>query len=144
MKSSLDKCHLLVSANDNAAIRIGNFQIENTKRKTLLGIQFANKLSFDYNLSKICKKASRKLYALVIVTPYINLSKRNILMNAFFNSQYSYCPFIWKFHSCIINKKINRLHERSLRIIYCDKQSSFKELLEKVALFLFMRETSKY
>ena len=85
MKSSPDKCHLLVSANDNAAIRIGNFQIENTKRKTLLGIQFASKLSFDYNLSKMCKKVSRKLYALVIVTLYINLLKRNILMNTFFN-----------------------------------------------------------
>ena len=34
-------------------------------------------------------------------------------------------------HSRIINMKINRLHERCLRIIYCDKQSSFEELLEK-------------
>ena len=34
-------------------------------------------------------------------------------------------------HSHIINKKINRLHERCLRIIYCDKQLSFEELLEK-------------
>ena len=34
-------------------------------------------------------------------------------------------------HSRIINKKINRLHERCLRIIYCDNQSSFEELLEK-------------
>ena len=30
-----------------------------------------------------------------------------------------------------ITKKINRLHEKCLRIIYCNKQSSFKELLEK-------------
>ena len=28
-------------------------------------------------------------------------------------------------------KKINRLNERCLRIIYCDKKSSFEELLEK-------------
>ena len=34
MKSNPDKCHLLVSANDKVAIRIGNFQIENTKRKS--------------------------------------------------------------------------------------------------------------
>ena len=34
-------------------------------------------------------------------------------------------------HSRIINKKINRLHERSLKRIYGDKQSSFEELLEK-------------
>ena len=96
MKSSNpDNCHLLVSTNDNVAIRIGNFQIENIKREKLLGIQFDNKLSFDYHLSEICKKANRKLYALGRVTPYMNLSKIKILMNAFFNSQFSYCPPIW-------------------------------------------------
>ena len=52
-------------------------------------------------------------------------------MNAFFNSQFNYCPLIWMCHSRIINKKIHRLRERCLRIIYCDKQSSFEELLEK-------------
>ena len=114
MKSNPDKCHLLVSTNGNVKIRIGNFQIENTKREKLLGIQFDNKLSFDYHLSEICKKASRKLYALGRVTPYMNLSKRKILMNAFFNSQFSYCPLIWMCHSRIINKKINTLHGRCL------------------------------
>ena len=120
-----------VSTNDNVALRIGNFQIENTKREKLLDIQFDSKLSFDCHLSEICKKASRKLYALGRVTRYTNLSKRKILMNAFFNSQFSYCPLIWMCHSRIINKKISRLHETCLKIIYCDKQSSFEELLEK-------------
>ena len=131
MKSNPDKRHLLVNTNDNVAILIGIFQIENTKREMLLGIQFDNKLSFDYYLSEMYTKASRKLYALGRVTPYTNLSKRKILMSAFFNSQFSYCPVIWLFHSRIINKKINRLHERCLKIIHGDKQSSFEELLEK-------------
>ena len=52
-------------------------------------------------------------------------------MNAFFKSQFSYCPLIWMCHSRIINKKINRLRGKCLTIIYCDKQSSFEELLEK-------------
>ena len=30
-----------------------------------------------------------------------------------------------------MNNQINRLHERCLRLIYGDKQSSFEELLEK-------------
>ena len=94
MKSNPDKCHLHVSTNDNVKIRIANFHIEKTKREKLLGIQFDKKLSFDYHLSEIWKKASRKLYALVRVTHYMNLSKRNILMNAFFNSQFSYCQLI--------------------------------------------------
>ena len=35
------------------------------------------------------------------------------------------------FHSRTINNKINRIHERSLRITYNDKPSSFQNLLEK-------------
>ena len=105
MKSNSGKCYLIVSTNDNVKFRKGNFEIENTKKEKLLGMQFDNKLSFDYHLSEICKKASRKLYALGRVTPYMNLSKRKILMNAFFNSQFSYCPLTWMCHSRIINKK---------------------------------------
>ena len=105
---------------------------ENTKMEKLLGIQFDNKLSFDYHLAEICKKASRILYTLSKVTPYTSLSKRKILINVFFSPQFSYCPLIWMCHSRIINKKINRLHERCLRIIYFDKRSSFEELLEKL------------
>ena len=78
MKSNPDKCHLLVSTNDNVKISIGNIHKENTRREKLLGIQFENKLSYDYRLSKICKKASRKLYALGRVTPYMNLSKQRL------------------------------------------------------------------
>ena len=52
-------------------------------------------------------------------------------MNAFFDSQFKYCPLIWMCHSRTNKRKIDRLHERCLRIIYNDKQSSFKELLEK-------------
>ena len=35
------------------------------------------------------------------------------------------------FHSRALNNKINRLHERCLRIVYNDKTSTFNELLEK-------------
>ena len=60
-----------------------------------------------------------------------NLSKRRIIMNSFFNSQSSYCPLVWMFHSRSINSIINRLHERVLSIVYNDFKSSFKNLLEK-------------
>ena len=52
-------------------------------------------------------------------------------MNAFFKSQFSYCPIAQMCHSHANNGKINRLQERCFRIIYSDKQSSFETLLEK-------------
>ena len=52
-------------------------------------------------------------------------------MNAFFKSQFSYCPLVWMYHSRANNGKINKLNEHSLQVIYSDKQSSFEKLLEK-------------
>ena len=41
------------------------------------------------------------------------------------------------FHSRTLNKKINRLYERALRIVYPDYKSSFCELLEKDKSLVF-------
>ena len=131
MKSNADKCHLLVSTNNAINIKIRNIDINNSTCKKLLGVRFDYKLTFDDHISEFCKKASRKIHALARVTPYINIAKKRILMNAFFKSQFSYCPLVWMSHSRANNSKINRLHERCLRKIYSDKQSSFEELLEQ-------------
>ena len=131
MKSNPDKCHLLISTNNTVKMKIGHFDIANSRNEKLLGVKFDSKLTFDDHISELCKKTSRKIHALSRVTPYMNISKRRILMNAFFKSQFSYCPLVWMCHSRANNSKINRLHERCLRIIYSDKQSSFESLLEK-------------
>ena len=52
-------------------------------------------------------------------------------MKAFIESQFGYCPLIWMFHSRKLNNKINKLHERALRLIYKDQDSTFEELLSK-------------
>ena len=52
-------------------------------------------------------------------------------MNSFFNAQFNYCPLLWMLHSCCNNNKIKHLHETCLRLTYCDKTSSYEELLEK-------------
>ena len=49
----------------------------------------------------------------------------------FFTSQFSYCPLGWMYHSRTNNNKMKRLHDRCLRVVYNDKQSSFNESLEK-------------
>ena len=71
------------------------------------------------------------MHALVRLTPYMSISKRRLLMNAFFKSQFSYCPLVWMCHNRTLNNRINRLHERCLRIIYNDKHSSFQCLLDR-------------
>ena len=52
-------------------------------------------------------------------------------MNAFVISQFSYCLLVWTSHDRSVNKKISKIHERSLRIAYRDSCSNFEELLTK-------------
>ena len=52
-------------------------------------------------------------------------------MKAFLASEFGYCPLVWMFHSRKLNGRINKLHERALRMVYEDYVSSFTGLLEK-------------
>ena len=52
-------------------------------------------------------------------------------MKSFIESQFSYTPLGWMFHDRDMNNKINKLHERALRIVYKDDLSTFGELLLK-------------
>ena len=52
-------------------------------------------------------------------------------MKYFISSQFGYCPLIWMNHSRTLINKIYRRHERSLRVVYNDTRSTFKELLDK-------------
>ena len=121
----------MVSFNEKVTFKIGSHEIANAKPEKLSGVHIDSELSFDYHISEICKKTSPNVCALARVTSGMSLSKKRTLMNAFFKSQFNYCPLIWMCHSRENNNKINRLHERCLRIIYNDKRSSFNALLEK-------------
>ena len=50
-------------------------------------------------------------------------------MKSFFTSRFNYCPTVWMCHSRSLNNKVNHIHERALRIVYQDFQSSFSALL---------------
>ena len=126
-----DKCNLLVNVKDEVSMTIGDFNVVNSECEKLLGVKFDYKITYNSHVSDLCKNASRKINALARVAAYMSISKRRILMNAFFKSQYNYCPLVWLCHSRINNTKINRLHGRCHRIMYNDKTFSFENLLEK-------------
>ena len=90
-----------------------------------------SELNFENHASAICNKVSRKVIALGRIANYMPLEKRRIVMKTFIASQFNYCPLIWMFHSRTINNKINRLHERAIRIVFTDFKSSFEGLLTK-------------
>ena len=61
----------------------------------------------------------------------MTMETRRIIMKTFIRSQFGYCPLVWMFCSRRLNNRINRIHERSLRVVYNDYNSTFTELLDR-------------
>ena len=82
-------------------------------------------------LGELCNKASQKLHALSRISHFMDNKQCQIIMKAFINSQFGYCSLVWMFHSRKMNNRINKIRERSLRIVFNDYRSTFRELLDK-------------
>ena len=129
MQSNDDKCNLIVLNTCNVNINLGNEVIESVDSVHLLGIEIDKGLTFNDDVLNFCKKGNQKLHALARVSKYLKQDKLRIIMKTFIESQFNYCPLIWMFHSRTLNNKINRLHERALRIVYRNDALTFKDLL---------------
>ena len=125
LKANADKCHLLVTGNYEVSENINEFEIESSKNEKLLGISNETRLSFQHHIT-----ASQKLHALARIAHYMDFEKRRSLIKALVISQLNYRPLIWMFQNRALNKKINEIHERALRLVYQNKNLSFSELLE--------------
>ena len=132
MKLNESKCHFLTSgSSEHLWIKVGCERIWESQSEKLLGMIVDKNLSFESHLKTLCKKVNQKISALARIAGVLPFQKRQILLKTFIESQFSYCPLIWMFCSSTMNQKINRIHERALRIVYRDYESSFEDLLKK-------------
>ena len=131
MKLNADKCHFLYSGYtfEHIYVNVSNEMIWESSHEKLLGLTIDKKLTFEKHLDCMCKKASSKVSALARMIKFIPLEKKKILMKAFIESQFSYCPLIWMFCSRKMNNRINHIHERVLRLVYGNYTDSFQDLL---------------
>ena len=68
MKANIDICHLMVSSDKSCTAKIEDFNIRISTEERLLGVKLDSNLSFESNVSSLCKKASQKLHALARIS----------------------------------------------------------------------------
>ena len=76
LKANLDKCHLLISTDENVTLIIKNESISNNSNQKLIIILFNDKFDFDIRVTSLCSKASQKLNVLVRDAHYMNLAQK--------------------------------------------------------------------
>ena len=116
-----------------------------------LGVTIDYRLTFNDHISACCLKAARQLNALARISKYLDIKSKKIIFNSFIRSNFEYCPLVWHFCGKTNNQKLEKIQERSLRILHDTFELTYEELLHKNAssslllyrLKLFIIETYK-
>ena len=130
MMLNQDKCHFLFSGHkyETLFVNLGETKAWESKQQKLLGILIDRDLKFDEYVLLQCKKAGKKLTALIRISKFMTFGqKRN--MKAFTESQFGYCPIVWMLCERQTNARINHIHQMALRTVYNDEIGPFEELL---------------
>ena len=132
MKLNESKCHFLTRGTEEVLFAgVGGEMIWESMSEKLLGVTVDKNLNFNAHLSNVCKKARCKVTALARIARILPFHRRSLILKTFIESQFSYCPLVWMFCSKKMNRKINHVHERALRLVHNDYNSTFDELLKK-------------
>ena len=70
-KSHSQQVSTLTNFKDEASIKTDDTDIKSSSSKKLLGVIIDNKLTFNEHVSKLWKKTSNKLHALVRISKYM-------------------------------------------------------------------------
>ena len=108
---------------------INGIKIERTSEVVLLEITIDDQLTFKTHIEYICRMAKYKLRALQRIRNCLSTEKARLLATAFINSQFYYAPLIWMFAGKSLISKVQKIHFRTLQVVYNTYEKSYNELL---------------
>ena len=110
---------------------------------SLLGIDVDYKLNFNKHIGTLCKKAAGHLNSICRMGKQVGQRERTVLIQSFVQANFNYCPLVWFFSSPQSLRKIERIQERALRVLYDDYFSKINVLLDKAEKCTFLIQQHK-
>ena len=94
LKADPGKSHILLSSKKPEIISVDGISLAANSHERLLGVIIDSELKFDYHITELCLKVSKKINALCHISSFMSLDKRRTLMKAFTESQFNCCRLI--------------------------------------------------
>ena len=113
---------------------INNEEIKTAETFKLLVVTIDSRLNFSEYVNSACKKASQRITVLMRLRNLIPIKAKLQLYKADGLPHLTYCYLIWQFCRASDSRKLERLQERGLRVVYNEKQASFLQLLGRAKL----------
>ena len=116
---------------NDITLSTNDLDIANTELIKLLGVHIDENLNFTEHISKLCIKASKKVGVLSRLRNLIPCKAKLLLYKSFILPYLTYCHLIWHFCKSSDKRKLERLQERALRVIYKSHTATYEELLRR-------------
>ena len=119
---------LVDKSHHKQVLRINSIKVGASGHVLLLRITIDKKITFKQHLENLCRKLQYKLHTLRRIRKFFAIQKAKILGNAFIDSQFNYAPLLWMFCRKILYSKIEKIHHKSLKVIY-ESNDTYDNLL---------------
>ena len=93
-KANADKCHVLVTRDNDVTTKIGEFHVKNSREEKFPGVKIDTKIK--NHVSSLCQITR---HSLAKVVHFMDPAKRKSQTKGFITSQFNYCPLIWMIYS---------------------------------------------
>ena len=100
----------------------------------LLGVAIDNKLKFEGQIRKICRKVSQQVAVLNRLKKILPFELRIDIYRAFIAPHFNYYSQSWHHHGKRGWAKLEKINERALRFVTCDKSTTYETLLKQLNL----------
>ena len=118
-------------AKDECTLDIDNQKLKPTGNLRILGVNVDDTLSFTEHISGICKKVRKKIGVLARLRNLISSKTKLQLYLTAILPHLTYCQTVWHFCKQSERRKLERLQERALRIIYNCRTDTYEDLLRR-------------
>ena len=119
---------------EQISIKIGVQVIKTIDNIKLLGVNFDENLIFSQHISELCKKVSQRVGVLARLKNVITTETKLLRYKTPIMPYLTYCHLIWHFCKASDTRKVERIQERALRIVYNSHSETYMNLLDRAKL----------
>ena len=138
LKVNCDKYQAMVLGNPkgemNVDLDICGEKVEQAQSIKILGVNLDDDLNFRYHISGMCKKVGGMIGILRRLKNLIPVNTRLLLYKSAIMPHLTYCHLVWHFCTASDGRKLERLQERALRLVYNTTTDSYDTLLKRAKL----------
>ena len=138
LKVNCDKYQAMVLGNPkgerNADLDISGEKVEQSQSIKILGVTLDENLNFKDHLRSVSKKVAGMIGVLRRLKNLIPVNAKLLLYKSAIMPHLTYCHLVWHFCTASDNRKLERLQERALRLVYNTTAESYDALLKRAKL----------